>query len=132
MRVCLRSRLALRVLWRQAAFLAPNPDALYEGAGRVEWARWLDAKRTLAVQSTLKKSQLTHTGFVAQKVKDAVVDQLREREGSRPDVDPRDPDVRIVVHIDRDRAQLFVDLAGAPLTKRSYRTQAGEAGPLTR
>lgn len=127
MRACLRSRIALRVLWRQAEFAAPNPDALYEAAKRVEWSRWLDAKRTLAVQATLKKSQLTHSGFVAQKVKDAIVDQLREREGDRPDVAPNDPDLRIVVHIDRDRAQLFVDLAGAPLTKRGYRTQAGSA-----
>ncbi len=127
MRACLRSRIALRVLWRQAEFRAPNPDALYEGTKQIDWSRWLDQTRTLAVHSTLKNSQLTHSGFVAQKIKDAIVDQLRERDGERPDVAPGDPDVRIAAHIERDRAQVFVDLSGTPLSRRGYRTQAGEA-----
>ena len=38
MRACLRSRTALRVLWRQAQFPAEDPDALYEGARTVEWS----------------------------------------------------------------------------------------------
>lgn len=127
MRACLRSRIALRVLWRQAEFQARSPDALYENALQIDWSRWLDAKRTLSVHATLKSSELTHSGFVAQKIKDAIVDQLRERDGERPNVAPTNPDVRIVVHIDRNRAQLFVDFAGAPLSRRGYRTQAGEA-----
>ena len=127
MRACLRSRIALRVLWRQAEFSAPDADALYEGARTVDWSRWLDRERTLAVFATVKSSRLTHTGFVAQKIKDAVVDQLRERDGERPDVAPADPDVRIVAHVEKNRAQIFVDLAGAPLSRRGYRTQAGEA-----
>jgi 23S rRNA G2445 N2-methylase RlmL len=127
MRACLRSRIASRVLWRVAEFGAPDPDALYDGARAVDWARWLDARRTLAVSATVKNGQLRHSGYVAQRIKDGVVDLLRDRDGRRPDVDTRDPDVHIVAHIDRDQAQVFVDLAGAPLSRRGYRTEAGEA-----
>ncbi|MDG2307837.1 MAG: THUMP domain-containing protein [Candidatus Binatia bacterium] len=127
MRACLRSRIGLRILWRQAEFQARDPEALYEGTRGIDWSRWLDQDRTLAVYATVKNSTLTHTGFVAQKIKDAVVDQLRERDGERPDVAPGDPDVRIVAHVERNRAQIFVDLAGTPLSKRGYRTQSGEA-----
>ena len=127
MRACLRSRIALRVLWRLATFEARDRDALYEGVRRVNWSRWLDAERTLAVSATVKNGQLRHSGYVAQRIKDGVVDQLRDRNGLRPDVDTRDPDVNIVAHIDRDQAQLFVDLAGAALSNRGYRTASGKA-----
>ena len=40
-----------------------------------------------------------HSGFAALKVKDAVVDALRDTLGARPDVDPDDPDVRVVLHL---------------------------------
>jgi putative N6-adenine-specific DNA methylase len=36
---------------------------------------------------------------VALKIKDALVDRLRERRGGRPDVDTRRPDVRVVAHL---------------------------------
>lgn len=127
MRACLRSRIALRVLWRVATFPAADADALYEGAGAVDWSRFLDPRRTLAVSATVKHGALRHSGFVAQRIKDAVVDQLRGRSAARPDVDRHDPDVHVVAHIARDEAQLFVDLAGAPLSRRGYRAEGGEA-----
>ncbi len=127
MRACLRSRIAMRVLWRVAEFDAGDPDALYDGAKSVDWSRWLDATRTLAVSANVKHGQMRHSGFVAQRIKDAVVDQLREQSGTRPDVDREDPDLRIVAHIARDRASLLVDLAGMPLSRRGYRTEAGQA-----
>jgi putative N6-adenine-specific DNA methylase len=127
MRACLRSRIALRVLWRVATFTAADADTLYEGAGTVDWSRFLDPQRTLAVSATVKHGALRHTGFVAQRIKDAVVDQLRGRTAARPDVDRHDPDVHVVAHVARDEAQLFVDLAGAPLSRRGYRADGGEA-----
>jgi putative N6-adenine-specific DNA methylase len=127
MRACLRSRIALRVLWRVATFTAADADALYEGAGTVDWSRFLDPQRTLAVSATVKHGALRHTGFVAQRIKDAVVDQMRGRAAARPDVDRHDPDVHVVAHVARDEARLFVDLAGAPLSRRGYRADGGEA-----
>jgi 23S rRNA G2445 N2-methylase RlmL len=127
MRACLRSRIALRVLWRVATFEAADADSLYAGAATVDWSHFLDARRTLAVSATVKHGALTHTGFVAQRIKDAVVDQLRGGSAVRPDVDRHDPDVHVVAHVARDEARLFVDLAGAPLSRRGYRAEGGEA-----
>jgi len=70
---------------------------------------------------------LGHTHFTALKVKDAVVDVLRERCGARPNVDADDPDVRIVAHLAGDRASLSIDLAGEPLFKRGWRLAQTEA-----
>jgi len=48
---------------------------------------------TLAVDAVSQRSAITHTQFAALKVKDAVVDQFRDREGRRPSVDVAAPDV---------------------------------------
>ncbi|HZZ85330.1 MAG TPA: THUMP domain-containing protein [Anaeromyxobacteraceae bacterium] len=127
MRACLHSRVAMRVLLELATFPAPDADALYEGARAIAWEEWLTERTTLAVDATVKDSALTHSQFVALKVKDAVVDSLREKLGGRPDVDPKDPDVRIVLHLANDQATLSLDLAGHPLHRRGYRAAMTDA-----
>jgi 23S rRNA G2445 N2-methylase RlmL len=121
MRACLHSRVAMRVLLQLSSFPAPDPAALYDGVRAVDWTDWLTARTTLAVEATVRDSAITHSGFAALKVKDAVVDALRDRLGARPDVDPKDPDVGLVLHLAGDRADLALDLAGEPLHKRGYR-----------
>ncbi len=121
MRACLQSRTAMRVLLELARFPAPSAEALYEGARAVDWTAWLTPRTTLAVEATVGSSALTHSGYVALKVKDAAVDALRDALGARPDVDAKDPDVRIVLHLARDEATLSLDLAGEPLHRRGYR-----------
>jgi putative N6-adenine-specific DNA methylase len=121
MRACLWLRTAVRVLLPLARFAAPDADALYQGASQVDWSEWLTTRTTLAVEASGTTPALAHTGFAALKVKDAVVDVLRARLGARPDVDSRDPDVRIVLHLGRGEAELSLDLAGEPLHRRGYR-----------
>ncbi len=127
MRACLHSRVAMRVVLALSRFPAPDAAALYDGVRAVDWTPWLTARTTLAVDATVRDSAITHSGFAALKVKDAVVDALRDRLGARPDVDPKDPDVRIVLHLARDEAELGLDLAGEPLHKRGYRSGATPA-----
>ncbi|MFM2418875.1 MAG: hypothetical protein RL385_3598 [Pseudomonadota bacterium] len=127
MRVCYGSRIAVRVLARRGEFPAGSELALYEGARALDLSDVLDPTRTLSVSATVKNSRLTHSGYVAQKVKDALVDAQRAQAGRRSDVNRDDPDVRVVVHLDRDTAQVFLDLAGEALHKRGYRTESREA-----
>lgn len=127
LRGCLHARTAMRMLLELGRFPAPDADALYAGVRAIDWEPWLDLRTTLAVEATVSSTTITHSGFAALKVKDAVVDALRERHGARPDVDPKDPDVRIVLHLARDEAALSLDLAGSPLHRRGYRAAMTEA-----
>jgi putative N6-adenine-specific DNA methylase len=127
MRACLHARTAMRVLLELGRFPAPSPEALYDGVRAVAWQDWLTVRTTLAVEATVGSSAVTHSGFAALKVKDAVVDRLRDALGARPDVDPKDPDVRIVLHLHHDEATLSLDLAGAPLHRRGYRAAMTDA-----
>ena len=128
MRVCLRARVAVRVLMQLAEFEANDAAALYAGARAVAWRDWLTAKSTLSVHGAVRDTPaLTHSGFAALKVKDAVVDVLRDAYGARPDVDTKAPDVGIVVHIAAGKAGVFLDLAGEALHRRGYRVAMVEA-----
>ena len=120
-RVCLWSRVGLRVLWPVAQFPASDADGLYAGVRAVDWSRHLGAKDTLAVDFSGQAEGLTHSRFGAQRVKDAVVDQLREHLGERPSVDVVAPDVRINVRLVRGVATVAIDLAGDSLHRRGYR-----------
>lgn len=126
-RACLELRTALRVLYRLSSFDAPTGEALYEGVAAIDWSPWITPSHTLAVRAVSHGSALTHSQFVAQKTKDAIVDQLRARLGTRPSVDLDDPDVTLFVHLARDRATVYLDVSGGSLHRRGWRARAGEA-----
>jgi 23S rRNA G2445 N2-methylase RlmL len=144
MAVCLHARVAVRVLMQVATFDADSADDLYAGTRAVAWNDWLSTKSTLAVHATIKDRtgdgetarlapagrdarQLSHSGYAALKVKDAVVDVLRDKLGARPDVDTKNPDVSIVLHLADGHAGLFLDLAGESLHRRGYRVAMTDA-----
>lgn len=126
-RACIELRTAIRVLYRLGSFPAPTGDALYEGVSAIDWRPYLSPRHTLAVRAVCHSSALSHSQFVAQKTKDAVVDQLRARLGARPSVDLDDPDVLLFVHLARDRATVYLDVSGGSLHRRGWRSRAGEA-----
>lgn len=128
-RACLWSRCANRILLPLAHFAAASPEALYEGVQTLDWAEHFTPQQTLAIDFVARASQIQHSQFGAQKVKDAVVDQFRARCGERPSVDVQQPDIRINLFLQRDQATLYLDLSGDSLHKRGYR-QAGGAAPL--
>lgn len=120
-RVCLWSRVANRVLLPLAEFPAGSPEELYSEIRKIDWAEHMDVDGTLAVDFFSSNSNITHTQYGALKVKDAVVDQFREKLGVRPSVDRQTPSIRINVYVYRNKARLALDLAGMSLHRRGYR-----------
>jgi len=126
-RACLWSRVANRVLLPLARFPAADAAALYEGTRALDWTAHLGPEQTLAVHLDSARSHLQHSHFGALKVKDAIVDQVRERAGQRPSVDPRQPDIHVWVQLFRDEACISLDLSGQSLHRRGYRLAAHAA-----
>ncbi len=120
-------RAAVRVLLRVTRFACGDEDALYRGAHEVEWERFLAPEGTLAVTAHARDSELFHTGFVAQRVKDAVADRFREQSGKRPSVDKDDPVLGIHAHLVKNRCTLLADTTGPSLHKRGWRRAQGRA-----
>src|SRR5512133_1494660 len=91
-RACLWLRSASRVLLSLGDFPCSSNEELYSGVRAIDWVKYLTPDMTLAVDSVLRDSGLTHSGFVALKSKDAIVDAMRDRFGKRPNVDTKNPD----------------------------------------
>lgn len=126
-KACLWSRLANRILLPLAKVPAATPEELYAGVQTLAWDEHLEPEGSLAVHFITSQSQISHSLFGAQKVKDAIVDQFREKYGVRPNVARDQPQVSIHVYLHRDQATISLDLSGESLHKRSYRLATGVA-----
>lgn len=126
-RLVMFSRLASRVLWPIAHFDCRNEQDLYQSAHAIDWQRHIGPGATLAIDARVSGDALSHERYAAQRLKDAIVDRLRADTGARPDVDVAQPDVRINLHVRRDKADIAIDLGGGSLHKRGWRQEQGEA-----
>jgi 23S rRNA G2445 N2-methylase RlmL len=124
---CLASRIAQRIQLLVTRFPCPTQDALYDGIRNVDWSPYLTIDRTLAVNAVCRASAINHSGFAALKAKDAIVDQLRDDTEQRPSVDRADADVKVFMHLANDKVAVYLDVSGAPLHRRGYRIDTGEA-----
>lgn len=120
-------RTASRVLVQLSQFPCTSPTELYAGVHALPWQELITPDMTLAVDCSLRDSALTHSGFVALKTKDAVVDRIREACGRRPNVDTTSPDVRINVHLHKNVCTISLDSSGDSLDRRGYRLERNEA-----
>jgi 23S rRNA (guanine2445-N2)-methyltransferase / 23S rRNA (guanine2069-N7)-methyltransferase len=128
-RACLWSRVASRVFLPLASFKVLIPSDLYDGARQIPWHDHLAANGTLAVDCATTNAAFPNSQFAAVRVKDAIVDQFRDRSGERPSVPPQQPDLRVHLHFDASRATISLDLSGDSLHRRGYR-QKGLTAPL--
>src|SRR6185503_11479890 len=110
-RACLESRLASRILLPLSRFPLVDADGLYQGARAIEWTDVFDIKSTFAIEVAGRSAAVTHTHYAGLKVKDAIADTFRGKTGKRPDVDTENPQLRIHLHLDRDHAQVSIDLS---------------------
>ena len=126
-RVVYSSRLASRVLRPLATFPCRNPEELYEHAVQFNWSRILREGQTLKVSASVSDSAITHSQYAALKLKDAVVDSLREHTGARPSIDRETPDVRLDLFLRRDQATISLYYSDGIMHRRGYRIQAVDA-----
>ncbi|HEX9706711.1 MAG TPA: bifunctional 23S rRNA (guanine(2069)-N(7))-methyltransferase RlmK/23S rRNA (guanine(2445)-N(2))-methyltransferase RlmL [Steroidobacteraceae bacterium] len=126
---CLWSRVGLRVLWEIGRFPVADANELYARLREIDWSTHMDADGTLSVDYSGSVPGITHTQFGAQRVKDAIVDQFRDKTGTRPSVDRAAPTLRINVHAARSAVTVAIDLSGDSLHRRGYRGGQG-AAPL--
>lgn len=115
-------RTALKILKPIYNFRAFNEASLYKGIQGIDWSKYMNSNQTFVIDTTVHSDNFKHSQFVAQKCKDAIVDQFKEKFGSRPSIDKDYPDLRINIHIDRDQCSVSLDSSGASLHQRGYKT----------
>lgn len=118
--LCLRT--AIKIVKPVHSFNVVDENDLYKKIYRMDWSEYLSADTTFAIDTTINSENFTHSLYVSQKVKDAIVDKFRDTDGRRPDVDIKFPDVRLNIHIQKEHCNVSLDTSGRSLHQRGYRT----------
>ena len=126
-RANLESRIATRILWKLAQRPYASEDDLYRLAQGVDWPSLFDVDATLRVYVTAQRSPLKSLEFAALRIKDAVCDRFRDACGRRPNVDTRNPQVRIHLFLTATEATLYLDTSGEALYQRGHKIAKVEA-----
>jgi len=115
------SRLVTRVLVPLIQFECHSERYLYKTASQIKWDDLLNPSTTFAVFSSTANSSIKHSKYAALCIKDAIVDNLKERYGRRPSVDTESPDIWFNLHIENNLATISLDASGGSLHRRGYR-----------
>ena len=122
---CLRT--ALRILVPIDSYKIYSVDDLYQRAKNFKWEELFDCDQTFAIQSTVFSDLFDNSMYASLKLKDAIVDRFRYKFDKRPNVDSKNPDVLINLHISAEFCTISLDSSGESLHKRGYRVGQNEA-----
>ncbi|MAL16609.1 MAG: RNA methyltransferase [Balneola sp.] len=120
-------RTAHRVHYRLKDCRPQNGDQLYDELMKIPWEDYIDRHGYVSVTSFINNKTVTNTQFANMKVKDAIVDRIRNKTGTRPDSGPNLNKSVVFVFWKNDRAQIYLDTSGESISRRGYRTETSTA-----
>ena len=126
----LNLRCASQVLYSLATFEAPTPTHLYNALVQIEWEEYIDITGYFSVTSVVNNEHITTPLFANVKVKDAIVDRIKEKKGLRPNSGPEHNKTVVNLYWQDDKAEIFLDTSGETLSKHGYRKIPGKAPML--
>ena len=128
LRLNLRLRTAHRVLVPLLRTTCRHVRELYEKVGSIDWENIFAPDGYFSVSSIVYNNTVRDTRLPSLVTKDAVCDRIRMKRGCRPDSgSDYDKGGAVFVHWNKDRAIIYIDTSGAPLSKRGYRKIPGSA-----
>ncbi len=120
-------RTAYNVLYLLRQFRCGSPDALYKQISTVPWESIIDPEEYLCVVSQVDTKTINHTRYPNMKVKDAIVDRIKRKTGSRPDSGPDRNSVVVNLFWKDDKAWIYLNTSGVKLSDRNYRKMPHKA-----
>lgn len=128
---CMMLNLSLRTAHRVHFMLKDcrpkNGEELYNELIKIPWEDYIDKHGYVSVTSFIKTRSVTNTQFANLKAKDAIVDRIRQKTGTRPDSGPNLNKTVVFIFWKNDRAQIYLDTSGESISRRGYRTETSVA-----
>jgi putative N6-adenine-specific DNA methylase len=129
-RLNLNLRTASQVLYSLQSFQAETPDELYQELVHITWEELIDFSGYFSVTSNVNNAHITTPLFANLKVKDAIVDRIKDKKGIRPNSGPELNKTVIHLYWQDDQAEIFIDTSGENIAKHGYRKLPGKAPML--
>lgn len=116
-----------RVLFLLEKTRIQNGDVLYKQAKKIKWEEIIPKNGYFSVSASVLNSTIKDTRFASYKLKDAIVDRMRDKMGSRPDSGPNEENTVIFLYWKESDCAIYIDTSGEPLTRRGYRKNPHKA-----
>lgn len=120
---------ATRIAFPIKDFKAYNPEELYHIIKKIDFSKYFSPNQSFKIDLSASSDSIGESHFLAFTIKDAIVDQFREKFNERPDIDTKNPDFKLLVRCQKNVFNLSIDLTGPSLSQRGYR-QHTHAAPL--
>ena len=129
-RLNLNLRCASQVMYSLKKFTCNSPDDLYNELSSIPWDKLMKPDGYFSVTSSVSHSSITNNMFANLRVKDAIVDYMRDKTNLRPSTGSELRGVVFNLFWKYDEAEIFIDTSGETLTKHGYRKLPGKAPML--
>jgi putative N6-adenine-specific DNA methylase len=126
----LNLRCVSQVLYSLGSFKAADPKELYDNLVQIEWEKLIDFAGYFTVTSNVNNEHILTPLFANVKVKDAIVDRIKQVKGIRPNSGPDQNKTVVHLYWQDDEAEIFLDTSGETLAKHGYRKIPGKAPML--
>ena len=126
----LNLRCASQVLYSLNQFFADNADDVYKNVLKLPWEDIIPNPGYFSITSNVMNDTINNSMFANLRVKDAIVDRMREKRGNRPNTGAEL--IGTVIHLfwKNEQAELFIDTSGDSLARHGYRKIPGRAPML--
>ena len=124
----LNLRCASQVLYSLGQFEAVNADDIYENIVLYPWEDLL--KDYFSITSNVMNETINNSMYANLRVKDAIVDRMRQETGKRPSTGAELSGAVIHLFWKNETAELFVDTTGDSIARHGYRKLPGRAPML--
>jgi putative N6-adenine-specific DNA methylase len=126
----LNLRCASQVLYSLKQFTAADADEIYNNLKSYAWEKLIPKGGYFSVTSNVQNETINNNMFANLRVKDAIVDRLREKTGERPNTGAELKGVVIHLFWKNETAEVFIDTSGDSLARHGYRKIPGRAPML--
>jgi putative N6-adenine-specific DNA methylase len=127
-RLNLNLRCASQVLYSLGQFDAVNADDIYKNVVKYPWEDLLTGY--FSITSNVMNDTINNSMFANLRVKDAIVDRMRDETGERPSTGSELNGAVIHLFWKNETAEIFVDTSGDSLARHGYRKIPGRAPML--
>lgn len=115
-------RTALKILKPILEFQFSDINSFYDKIYKIKWESLLGVDSTFIINSSVFHSKIfNNSKFTSLKAKDAIVDRFRNKFSKRPNIDAKNPDLKIDIHINKSTCTVSLDSSGESLHKRGYK-----------
>ena len=126
-KINLSSRIAMHVLQQVISIKSTNINQLYTLVKSYNWSKIITKDETFSIRTRVNSPIFKNSNIVTLKIKDAIVDRIRQETQSRPSIDKDRPTYQIFVNIKDNRAKIYLNTSGDPLYIRGYRARVHRA-----